>query len=66
MIRILFLCTGNSRRSQMAEGAASDVEALDCYRQVRDEIKAFVQSLPAALDRGATGDSGGGCCFAGP
>ncbi len=33
----------------LARDARSDEEALDCYRRVRDEIKAFVLTLPDAL-----------------
>jgi arsenate reductase len=38
-----------------AAGAADEEEALDCYRRVRDEIRAFVERLPAALDEAAAG-----------
>jgi len=39
----------------MAKSAASDEEALDCYRRVRDEIRSFIETLPASLDdEGAT------------
>ena len=31
-----------------AQGASAE-EQLDCYRKVRDEIKAFIETLPAAL-----------------
>ena len=31
-------------------GAASEEEALDCYRRVRDEIRAFVETLPDAFE----------------
>lgn len=31
---------------ELAEKGASEEEQLDCYRRVRDEIKAFVESLP--------------------
>ena len=34
---------------RVAKGAASEAERLAPYRRVRDEIREFVQSLPAAL-----------------
>lgn len=34
---------------KLAAQAGTDEEALDHYRRVRDEIKAFVQTLPGAL-----------------
>ncbi len=34
---------------RLAKEAASEEEALDHYRRVRDEIRDFVQSLPEAL-----------------
>jgi arsenate reductase len=34
---------------RLARGAKSEDEALGYYRQVRDEIRAFVERLPAAL-----------------
>lgn len=36
---------------RLAGGAASDDEAMPHYRRVRDEIRAFVESLPDALSR---------------
>ncbi len=36
---------------KLALGAKTEEEALDHYRRVRDEIKAFVQCLPEALGR---------------
>jgi arsenate reductase len=36
---------------RLAEGARSDEEALARYRRVRDEIRAFVQTLPDSLVR---------------
>jgi arsenate reductase len=35
---------------RLAKDAASEEEALNHYRRVRDEIRAFVDSLPDALD----------------
>jgi arsenate reductase len=34
---------------RLAQGAASDEEAMSHYRRVRDEIRAFVETLPGAL-----------------
>lgn len=34
---------------RLAKDAASEEEALDHYRRVRDEIRAFVETLPEAL-----------------
>lgn len=34
---------------KLAREASSEDEALDCYRRVRDEIKAFVSTLPESL-----------------
>jgi arsenate reductase (thioredoxin) len=36
--------------TELAEQGASEKEQLDCYRNVRDEIKAFVETLPDALN----------------
>ena len=35
----------------LAREAATQEEALDCYRRVRDEIHEFIQSLPEFLER---------------
>ncbi len=35
---------------KLAENAETEEEALGHYRRVRDEIRAFVQTLPAALE----------------
>ena len=35
---------------RLAEGAATEEETLAIYRRVRDEIRAFVETLPEALD----------------
>lgn len=34
----------------LAKQAATEEEALDCYRRVRDEIRAYVERLPGALE----------------
>lgn len=34
---------------KLAQNAASEEEALDCYRKVRDQIKEFVEKLPELL-----------------
>jgi len=34
---------------RLAKDAQTEEEALNCYRRVRDEIKAFVESLPGSL-----------------
>ena len=36
---------------KLAKTAKTEQEALDCYRRVRDEIRAFVETLPEALDK---------------
>jgi len=36
---------------ELAESAQSEEEALNHYRRVRDEIKAFVEKLPEVLNR---------------
>jgi len=35
---------------RLAEGARSEEEALDCYRRVRDEIRAYVETLPEGFE----------------
>ena len=35
---------------RLAKEAATEEEALSHYRRVRDEIRAFVETLPEALD----------------
>ena len=35
---------------ELAKKGASEEEQIGCYRQVRDEIKAFVETLPEALN----------------
>lgn len=35
----------------LAENAASEEEALSHYRRVRDEIKAFIETLPESLEK---------------
>jgi len=33
----------------LAEQGSSEEEQLECYRQVRDEIRGFVETLPESL-----------------
>jgi arsenate reductase len=35
----------------LAKTAANEQEAMDCYRRVRDEIRAFIEGLPESLPR---------------
>jgi arsenate reductase len=35
---------------ELAQQGASEEEQLECYRQVRDEIRAFVETLPGSLE----------------
>ena len=35
---------------KLAKAASSEEEGLDHYRRVRDEIKAFVETLPDGLE----------------
>ena len=36
---------------KLAQAARTEQEALDCYRRVRDEIRAFIETLPQLLER---------------
>jgi len=36
---------------RLAQAARNEEEALNCYRRVRDEIKAFVETLPDELSK---------------
>ncbi len=36
---------------KLAEKAATEQEAMDCYRRVRDQIRAFVETLPESLTK---------------
>lgn len=40
---------------RLAADSATDAEAMSHYRRVRDEIRAFVEGLPAALDNANEG-----------
>jgi len=37
---------------KLARDARTDEDALDCYRKVRDEIRAFIMTLPGGLSTG--------------
>lgn len=45
---------------RLARGATTDDEALVHYRRVRDEIRAFVETLPGALKSFPVSNGGGG------
>ena len=36
---------------RLAQQAKTEQEALNCYRRVRDEIKAFIENLPDSIDK---------------
>jgi arsenate reductase len=36
---------------KLSKAARTQQEALDCYRRVRDEIRAFIETLPESLQR---------------
>ncbi|MFW5837739.1 MAG: arsenate reductase ArsC [Desulfovibrionaceae bacterium] len=38
---------------RMAQGLEDEEAIMDCYRAVRDQIRRFVEGLPASLDTGA-------------
>ncbi|MBN1585899.1 MAG: arsenate reductase ArsC [Candidatus Omnitrophica bacterium] len=42
--------TGFDDPPRLAENATTNEEKLDCYRKVRDEIRAFIESLPEGLE----------------
>jgi arsenate reductase (thioredoxin) len=48
--RVKRLHVGFDDPPKLAKGAATEAEVLSHYRRVRDEIRAFVERLPAALN----------------
>ena len=38
---------------ELADAGAPEEEQMNCYRKVRDEIKAFVETLPGCLEQGS-------------
>jgi arsenate reductase len=51
--RVRILHRGFDDPPQLAVGARTEDEALAHYRRVRDEIRAFVETLPEALESAA-------------
>ena len=49
--RVKHVHVGFDDPPRLAKSARSEEEALGHYRRVRDEIRAFVESLPEALER---------------
>jgi arsenate reductase len=47
--RVRHLHAGFDDPPRLAAGAATEEQALGPYRRVRDEIRAFVQTLPGRL-----------------
>ena len=47
--RVKVVHVGFDDPPRLAEACDSAQGVMDCYRRVRDEIRAFVQSLPAAV-----------------
>lgn len=45
---------------RLARDATSDEEAMAHYRRVRDEIKAFVETMPGTLQKSSPVSNGGG------
>ena len=45
---------------RLARKAASKAEVLDVYRRVRDEIRVFVESLPALIEESRSDPAGSG------
>ena len=53
--RVRRLHVGFEDPPRLARDARTEEEALVHYRRVRDEIRAFVESLPQALEKGQEG-----------
>jgi arsenate reductase len=49
--RVKVVHVGFEDPPRLAAEAATEADALDCYRRVRDQIKAFVEKLPQALEQ---------------
>ena len=49
--RVKVVHVGFDDPPRLAAEAATEADALDCYRRVRDEIRAFVEKLPQALEQ---------------